>query len=114
MAASSCPNCGNLAPDDAMYCGVCYEVLKKRPRRPPVDRVEAPLLAAVKRKWNWPVLAAAAVLFAGMALWRERLREALWPLDGVNIAFHEAGHPIFGILGLGNHWIMIAGGTLMQ
>lgn len=33
-------------------------------------------------------------------------------LDGVNLLFHEAGHPIFGILG----WetLTILGGTLMQ
>ncbi len=29
-------------------------------------------------------------------------------------AFHEAGHPIFGVLSLGNHWITVWGGTLMQ
>lgn len=33
-------------------------------------------------------------------------------LDGVNLVFHEAGHPIFGLLG----WeaLTILGGTLMQ
>ncbi|HEX7553132.1 MAG TPA: hypothetical protein VF378_06230 [Geothrix sp.] len=33
-------------------------------------------------------------------------------LDGVNLVFHEAGHPLFGILG----WepLTILGGTLMQ
>ncbi|HJV21294.1 MAG TPA: hypothetical protein VJ570_01300 [Holophagaceae bacterium] len=33
-------------------------------------------------------------------------------LDGINLVFHEAGHPVFGILG----WetLTILGGTLMQ
>jgi hypothetical protein len=30
----------------------------------------------------------------------------------VNLAFHEAGHPIFGLLG--NRFLMMLGGTLMQ
>ena len=32
-------------------------------------------------------------------------------LDGVNLLFHEAGHPVFGIFG---HWIGYLGGTLGQ
>ena len=35
-----------------------------------------------------------------------------FPLPLVNLAFHEAGHVIFGILGI--RWITVAGGTLMQ
>jgi hypothetical protein len=35
----------------------------------------------------------------------------VWFLDGANLLFHEAGHPIFGLL-----WapLMVYGGTLMQ
>lgn len=33
-------------------------------------------------------------------------------LDGVNLLFHEAGHPLFGIFG--RETLMVLGGTLMQ
>ncbi len=33
-------------------------------------------------------------------------------LDGVNVLFHEAGHPIFGLSG--SEFLMVMGGTLMQ
>jgi len=33
-------------------------------------------------------------------------------IDGVDTLFHEAGHPIFGLLG--SDFLMILGGTLMQ
>ncbi len=33
-------------------------------------------------------------------------------IDGVNLIFHEAGHTIFGILGI--EFLAVAGGTLMQ
>ena len=38
----------------------------------------------------------------------------LFPLSLSDLAFHEAGHPIFGLLSLGNEFITAAGGTLMQ
>ena len=33
-------------------------------------------------------------------------------IDGVNVLFHEAGHPIFGLFG--NEFLMVLGGTLGQ
>ena len=33
-------------------------------------------------------------------------------IDGVNLLFHEAGHPIFGLFG--NEFLMVLGGTLGQ
>ena len=33
-------------------------------------------------------------------------------IDGVNVLFHEAGHPIFGLFG--NEFLMVMGGTLGQ
>lgn len=50
----------------------------------------------------------AALLFAV----REPLRRVFFLLDGADLLIHEAGHPIFGLLG--NHWLMMAGGTLLQ
>lgn len=55
---------------------------------------------------------------AGLALWAGVLLacQAAWGwvpfLDSANLAFHEAGHPLFGML-FGDN-IMVYGGTLMQ
>ena len=43
-----------------------------------------------------------------------RVETWLFPLSMADLAFHEAGHPVFGILGFGNQFITAAGGTLMQ
>ncbi|MBI4668239.1 MAG: hypothetical protein HY747_03485 [Elusimicrobia bacterium] len=42
----------------------------------------------------------------------EQLRKILFPLAFLDLAFHEAGHWIFGILGW--QFLTTAGGTLMQ
>ena len=48
-----------------------------------------------------------------MAEWFYNLEGSLlFPLSALNLAFHEAGHWIYGILGV--RFITIAGGTLMQ
>ena len=52
--------------------------------------------------------AAALALYAA----REPLGRALSILNWFNLMVHEAGHPIFGLLG--SRWIGFAGGTLMQ
>jgi len=43
---------------------------------------------------------------------REPMRRAFFLLDGADLIIHEAGHPIFGLLG--NRWLMMAGGTILQ
>lgn len=58
---------------------------------------------------RWPPLlltVGAGLLLAGHALWG-------WIpiLDSANLAFHEAGHPLFGLL---SERLMVYGGTLMQ
>jgi hypothetical protein len=79
-----------------------------------------PLPGPVQEAWEaeWQPVGTAAlvgvsialVLLGGAAL----ASESGWIplLDGVNLVFHEAGHPLFGILG----WepLTILGGTLMQ
>ena len=65
-----------------------------------------PRLVASRRPHRTAVLS--LVLLAGKP-WLEKL---FWPLDLVDLAFHEAGHPIFGLLGV--HFITVLGGTLMQ
>jgi len=44
----------------------------------------------------------------------ERLSGWLFPLSAADLAFHEGGHPVFGMLSGGNEFITAAGGTLMQ
>jgi hypothetical protein len=68
--------------------------------------------------WNMKpeALSLALVAAAGFILYsqNEALRHFLFILDWFNIIIHESGHPIFGMLSLGNRWIMFAGGTMMQ
>ena len=45
------------------------------------------------------------------ALWGGFVPKDAWLLDGANLLFHEAGHPLFGMLG---QWMGMAGGTMMQ
>ena len=107
----NCPACGNANPDGAAFCGVCYEVLAKKapaaasPAPPPARVAGEPGLTA-------PLLAAALAVFAAMVAARQRLDRAFWILDGINLAFHEGGHIVFGLLG--NRFIMVMGGTSMQ
>lgn len=79
-----------------------------------------PLPGPIREAWEteWlpvrtPALAGTTAAFLLLA-WAALASESGWIplLDGVNLVFHEAGHPIFGILG----WepLTILGGTLMQ
>jgi hypothetical protein len=65
------------------------------------------------RPFGLPSLGALLGFFLVVGL-VEALRAGRWVplLDNVNLVFHEAGHPIFGLLG----WetLTILGGTLMQ
>jgi hypothetical protein len=111
-----CPKCGNIADSQAAYCGVCYEVFGK-PRAAalaasPVSRPAPP--APLSAGWTPPLIAAALALGAVLVPFRMQLMNALWFLDFVNLAFHEGGHLVFGLLGLGNRFIMVCGGTAMQ
>jgi hypothetical protein len=80
-----------------------------------IDLPEA-LQAALDEPWR-PVgtagLVAASVGFSLLFLVAFTAEQGWIPLlDGVNLLFHEAGHPLFGVLG----WetLTILGGTLMQ
>jgi hypothetical protein len=57
------------------------------------------MLQARTTVWTPPVITAALAQFLVLAAFRERVMGALWPLDFVNLAFHEGGHIIFGLLG---------------
>ena len=110
----NCPKCGNSVPADAAFCGVCTEVLVKRPAAAPAPAPTPSDAAPPKAEWTPLALVAAAALAALLIPLRARLLEWTWPIDGVNLAFHEGGHIVFGLLGLGNRFIMVCGGTAMQ
>lgn len=59
-----------------------------------------------------PIAVCAFALFLLMSVFRAQILAWTWILDFVNLAFHEAGHVVFGLLG--NRFIMVAGGTAMQ
>lgn len=102
-----CPSCGNANADIAAVCHVCSEVLlKKKPAVRPAPiarRPESPVA---------PYAAGAGLLFLLLIPLRQRVMGFFWPLDFVNLAFHEGGHILFGLLG--SRFIMVAGGTAMQ
>jgi len=74
------------------------------------------LLEAGDEPWEpvgTPAFAAASMGFGGLMLVAVTARDGWIPLlDGVNLVFHEAGHPIFGLFG--SETLGFLGGTLMQ
>jgi hypothetical protein len=94
-AEMNCPSCGIANADAALFCRVCSA-------------------STARPFFSPPYIAAAGLLFLAMIPFRARLMSFFWPLDLVNLAFHEGGHVVFGLLGLGSRFIMVAGGTLMQ
>lgn len=68
--------------------------------------------AAPAPAWTPVTIGAAVALFALFVPFRDSIRSALWLLDFVNLAFHEGGHIVFGLLGV--RFIMVLGGTAMQ
>lgn len=77
-------------------------------------------LQDLRAAWNepWeslgtPAFVTASLGFAGTMAMAATASEGWIPLlDGVNLLFHEAGHPIFGLLG--SETLGFLGGTLMQ
>ncbi len=109
-----CQVCGNENPAESLFCRVCQEVFILPEHKPaaPATASEPFPLAPQSLPWSdRRFLFALFVLFALLAAARPWL-ENLWLLDMVNLAFHEAGHPIFGLLGI--RFLMVLGGTLMQ
>lgn len=128
-----CPSCGNEAAQDAPFCGVCYEVLNKKPaapaRLPPIPPELSPgysreQSAAQPDPWGLKYLKPAAAIATVPALLFSLFFASYLPitegwmsfkqlliLGSVNLAFHEAGHVM---LGLGGQWIGVFGGTLFQ
>jgi len=79
-----------------------------------------PLLEPLQEAWEAPwqptstaALTGASLGFLLLCLLAATLEPGWIPLlDGVNLIFHEAGHPLFGLFG----WepLTVLGGTLMQ
>ena len=79
------------------------------------DRIEA-LKEVAGTPWRplgTPAALSLGLLFALIA-WLEASSQPTWVplLDSVNLIFHEAGHPVFGLLP--GETLTILGGTLMQ
>lgn len=102
-----CPACGKRAQEGALACAGCMIVFSKWTAKERAFQPPPP--PGVRSPASWGACAAGAfVLFATRGWWRD----ALWLLDGVDLVIHEAGHPIFGLLGW--RFLMIAGGTVLQ
>lgn len=125
-AAPRCPTCGNPAAADAAFCGVCYEVLKKRAASPaasappPGPEPSVATKAPTARHLPWAVSLVIALWLAWgfrdalpiTAGWERITR--LYPTGLANFLFHEGGHMVFGLLGLGNQFLTVLGGSAMQ
>jgi len=102
-----CPACGKRAQEGALACAGCAIIFSKWTAKeraflpPPPPGVRSPAA--------WGMCAAAAVILFEL---RGYYRECLWLLDGVDLAVHEGGHVVFGVLGL--RFVTMLGGTLLQ
>lgn len=108
-----CPACGVRAREGALACASCALVFSKWKAKvpPPASAPAAVQLhgpsALSPAAWG-ACVALAAILFA----LRGHLRGAFFLLDFVDLAVHEAGHLVFGVLG--SRFVMMAGGTVLQ
>ncbi|MCM2303313.1 MAG: hypothetical protein NDJ72_01310 [Elusimicrobia bacterium] len=108
-----CPACGVRAREGALACASCAIIFSKwKPKAPAsapasaVVKLDAPY---VRSPAAWGACVAVAVILFAL---REHFRGALFLLDFVSLAVHEAGHVVFGLLG--GRFLMMAGGTLLQ
>jgi hypothetical protein len=73
------------------------------------DAEAAPDILPAPARWE----AAGVALFAAALAWSHATRGTLAAIvSGADLVFHEAGHPIFGVLG--SRFLMFLGGTLGQ
>jgi hypothetical protein len=111
-----CPRCGTDLVADGLLVPVEPEALPREAPPPIAPEASAAALQAPRAAWfpappAWEAIGVAA--FAALLLWSFRTRGFLAAaLAGADLVFHEAGHPIFGILG--SRFLMFLGGTLGQ
>ena len=104
-----CPRCGA---DLTVSEGLLVEAAPS-PATPAAPA--APSATAVEPRFPPPAAWEVATLaaFAALLAWSFQARGFLAAaLAGANLVFHEAGHPIFGLLG--SRFLMFLGGTLAQ
>jgi len=73
------------------------------------------LVEISEQEWSpvgTPAFIASSLLIAGVGYLANTGERWVYVLDSANLVFHEAGHPLFGML-LGNR-ITVYGGTLGQ
>lgn len=102
-----CPACGKRAQDGALACARCMIVFSKWTAKERAFLPPPPPGVCSPAAWG-ACVAGAFILFASRGVFRGWL----WPLDGVELVIHEAGHPIFGLLGI--RFLTVAGGTIFQ
>ena len=114
-----CPNCGkeyDQSLTECPNCGLIFAKWHHSKIEPVVTQTGFPLT-----ELRLPAIVATLTALGFTSHFRSYLPipqgwaslETLWlPLSAINVVFHEAGHWIFGILGL--EFLMVAGGTLMQ
>jgi len=133
-----CPNCNHAQPDGMQECTRCGIIFAKfrlaRKVRPEESRVDSAMpadstgllsrlrehSAAIKPDEPAFFVAGRGILLALMLVWGVRFilapiasgYAAETPLHLIHLPFHEAGHVIFGLLGI--RFITVLGGTLGQ
>lgn len=133
---ADCARCGTPAPEGALECVACGVVFGKLRAREERRPVRAPAAATEGEDGSWRSVLARAIVevpdkvdpahfygrafvFGAFAIWtltflpyRPADPNLHSFLHSLNLIFHEAGHPIFGIVG----WdcLMSLGGSLMQ
>lgn len=123
-----CPNCGKTVADEKAecpHCSVIFDKWKPRTSRP-APEAPPPLWRSLLSAWRgsagfYPSLAATATAvvygwkfssFLPITEGWSSFQKILFPLTSLDLAFHEAGHLIFGLLGI--RFIAVAGGTIGQ
>jgi hypothetical protein len=130
VARLACPSCGRAreVPEDRIPartfvqrcpgCGTRFDVdgeLLRALGGSPVPPAAAHPDPRPEGLFPAPAGGAAAALAAGtvLLLWSQASGGLLASvIDGANLLFHEAGHPVFGLLG--SRFLMFLGGTLGQ
>lgn len=113
-----CPECGEENSTEREFCWKCFTRLISREEaagaalKAEIAGVPAGAVPAAAPARAWGIAAAALLpVFITLRMLLAEEPAFIFILDHVNLAFHEAGHLIFGIFGEFIHYL---GGTLGQ